>query len=113
LLLLFLVVGAFHLARANLDVNSAAAAASRAASLTRTAPAALTAARDSATADLAGQCAAVDVSVDTSHFQRGGAVRVHVACTVTTHGLTGIGLPGTMTVQADSTSPLDLYRATS
>jgi hypothetical protein len=51
------------------------------------------------------------VTVDTSQFHRGGAVTVHLACTVTTHGLLGVGLPGSMTVSASSTSPLDLYRA--
>ncbi|WP_432833050.1 TadE/TadG family type IV pilus assembly protein [Dactylosporangium sp. CA-092794] len=110
-LFVFLIVGAYHLGQANIDVNAAAAAASRAASLTRSAGAADAAARDSATANLAGQCATVTVSVDTSEFHRGGAVTVHVGCTVTTEGLLGVGLPGSMTVSASSTSPLDLYRA--
>jgi Flp pilus assembly protein TadG len=110
-LLLFLLVGAFHLGRATVDVNAAAAAASRAASITRTIPAASSAARDSATANLSGRCANVAVTVDTSEFHRGGNVTVHLACTVTTQGLIGVGLPGAMTITASSTSPLDLYRA--
>ena len=110
LLLLFLLTAAVHLGRAAIDVNSAAAAAARAASLARTAPAATTAARNAASADLAGQCASVSVTVDTSVFHRGGAVTVTVACTVTTHGLTGINVPGTVTTRAASTSPIDLYR---
>jgi Flp pilus assembly protein TadG len=109
-LLLFLLTAAVHLGRAAIDVNSAAAAASRAASLARTAPAATIAARNAATADLAGQCATVSVTVDTSAFHRGGAVTVTVACTVTTHGLTGISIPGSVTTTAASTSPIDLYR---
>src|SRR5437764_2959654 len=110
-LLLFLLTAAVHLGRAAIDVNSAAAAAARAASLARTGPAATTAARNAATADLAGQCASLSVSVDTSAFHRGGAVTVAVACTVTTHGLTGISIPGPVTTRAASTSPIDLYRS--
>ncbi len=112
-LLLFLMATAVHLGRAVIDVNSAAAAASRAASLARTAPAATTAARNAAAADLAGQCAIVSVTVDTSGFHRGGTVTVTVACTVTTHGLTGINIPGSVTTKAASTSPIDLYRTVS
>jgi len=110
-LFIFLVVGAYHLGQANIDVNAAAAAASRAASISRTAGAADAAARDSATANLAGRCTGVSVVVDTGQFHRGGAVTVHVACTVTTQGLLGVGLPGQVTVSASSTSPIDLYRA--
>ncbi len=109
-LLLFLLTAAVHLGRAAIDVNSAAAAAARAASLARTAPTATTAARNAATANLAGQCASLSVTVDTSAFHRGGAVTVTVACTVTTHGLTGISIPGSVTTRAASTSPIDRYR---
>jgi hypothetical protein len=112
-LLLFILAAAVHLGRAAIDVNSAAAAAARAASLARTAPAATTAARNAATADLAGQCASLSVTVDTSAFHRGGAVTVAVACTVTTHGLTGISIPGSVTTRAVSTSPIDVYRTIS
>jgi Flp pilus assembly protein TadG len=109
-LLLFLLTAAVHLGRAAIDINSAAAAAARAASLSRTAAGATTAARNAATANLAGQCASLAVTVDTSAFRRGGAVTVTVACTVTTHGLTGISIPGSVTTRAASTSPIDLYR---
>ncbi len=112
-LLLFLLTAAVHLGRAAIDVNSAAAAAARAASLSRSAPAATMAARNAATANLAGQCASVSVTVDTSAFHRGGAVTVTVACTVTTHGLTGISIPGSVTTRAASTSPIDVYRTVS
>jgi Flp pilus assembly protein TadG len=110
-LMIFLLIGAYHLGQADIDVNAAAAAASRAASISRTAGAAEAAARDSATANLSARCADVSVAVDTSQFHRGGQVTVHIGCAVTTHGLTGVGLPGTLTVSASSTSPLDLYRA--
>src|SRR6266545_2134190 len=105
--LVFLIIGAFHLGRAVIDVNSAAAAASRAASLSRTASTATTAADNAATANLAGRCARLHVTVDTSNFHRGGTVTVTVACTVTTGDL--IGGPGSLTPIASSTSPLDVY----
>ena len=112
-LVIFLVVAAFHLGRATIDVNSAAAAAARAGSLARSPAAAASAARTAATASLAGQCATVSVSVDTSNFRRGGTVTVAVACTVTSEGLTGIGIPGSVTAKAASTSPVDVYRSKS
>ncbi len=111
MLVIFLVVAAFHLGRATIDVNSAAAAAARAGSLARSPAAATTAARSAATASLAGQCATVTVAVDTSNFRRGGSITVAVACTVTTEGLTGIGIPGSVTAKATSTSPVDVYRS--
>ncbi|MBG0569001.1 TadE family protein [Actinoplanes aureus] len=110
-LLIFLLVGAFNVGRATIDVNSAAGAASRSASLARTAPAAAAAAHGSATANLSDRCARMSVTVDTSQFRRGGTVTVEVRCTVTTHGLLGIGLPGSLTMTAASSSPLDRYRA--
>jgi len=112
-LVLFLVIAAFHLSRATVDVNSAAAAGARAGSLSRSPAAAAAAARTAATTTLAGQCAAVSVEVDTSNFRRGGTVTVAVACTVTTRGLTGIGIPGSVTTRAASTSPVDVYRSVS
>lgn len=109
--LLLVLVGAFHLGRGVLDVNTAAAAAARAASLARTAPAARTAAQDTATAQMAGRCAHLAVAVDTSAFHRGGQVTVVLACAVTLRSTTGIPLPGTLTLRAASTNPLDFYRA--
>jgi Flp pilus assembly protein TadG len=111
--LLLVLIGAFHLGRGVLDVNTAAAAAARAASLARTAPTARTAAQDAAGADLAGRCARLQVSVNTSAFHRGGSVTVSVACAVTLRSAAGIALPATLTLRASSTSPLDLYRETS
>lgn len=110
--LLFVLVGAFHLGRGVLDVNTAAAAAARAASLARTASTARTAADDAASADLAGRCAQLRVDVDTSAFHRGGSVTVTVACAVTLRSTIGIALPATATLEGASTSPLDLYRGT-
>jgi Flp pilus assembly protein TadG len=93
---------------ANLAARSAAA---RAASLARSTAAATGAARDSATANLGAKCTQVTVSVDTSAFRRGGAITVSLGCTVATRGLIGVGLPGSLTMTASSTSPIDLYRS--
>ncbi|UAC02418.1 TadE family protein [Dactylosporangium vinaceum] len=109
-LLLFLVIGALNLARANVDVHAAATAAARAGSITRSPAAASTAAQGAATANLAGHCATVAVTVDTSQFHRGGQLTVTVGCTVTTHGLTGVDVPGQITLSATSSSPVDVYR---
>lgn len=110
-LLVFLLTASFHLARATVDVNSAASAATRAASLTRTANAATAAARRTAHRNLRGACTRLHVSVDMSRFRRGGDVTVTVACTITSRALTGVRLPGTFTARAQSKSPIDLHRA--
>jgi len=110
-MLVFVLVGALRLANATVDVNAAAGAASRTASLARTPGAARTAAHATATANLDGRCTSLDVDVDTSAFGRGGSVTVTVRCTVPTRGLTGLKLPGSVTSSASSTSPIDVYRA--
>jgi hypothetical protein len=108
-----LAAGSYLMARANLDVNAAASAAARAASLARSAAAANTAATEAASANLAGHCARLRIDVNTGAFHRGGQVSVVVSCTVTTHGLTGVGLPGSTTFTATATSPVDVYRSIS
>jgi len=110
-MLVFVLVGALRLANATVDVNAAAGAASRSASLARTPGVARTAAHATATANLDGRCTSLDVNVDTSAFGRGGSVTVTVRCTVPTRGLTGLKLPGSVTSSASSTSPIDVYRS--
>ena len=110
-MLVFLVVAAFNLGRTTIDVNSAAAAGARAASLSRTAAGATVAAQDAANANLSSRCASVSVTVDTTDFRRGGSVTVAVTCQVVTQGLTGLSLPGSVTTEARSTSPIDVYRS--
>lgn len=109
-LVVLLVAATYAMGRANLDVNAAAAAGARAGSLARNAHAATSAATDAARANLASRCAHLSVDVATSGFRRGGQVRVTLSCTVTTRGLTGIGLPGSTTFKASATSPIDVYR---
>ena len=109
LLLFFLVLGAFHLGRATIDVHAAASAAARAASIARDDPA--TAAQQTAEANLADRCASFTVDPGPTQVQRGGQVTVRVSCTVTTHGLLGLGLPGQITLSAEASSPVDVYRS--
>jgi Flp pilus assembly protein TadG len=109
LLLFFLVLGAFHLGRAAIDVHAAASAAARAASIARDHPD--TAAKQSAEATLADRCASFTVDPGPTQVQRGGQVTVRVSCTVTTHGLLGLGLPGQITLTAQASSPVDVYRS--
>lgn len=109
-LVVLIAAAAFVMGRANLDVNAAAAAGARAASLARSATTATSAATSAAKANLAGRCVSLTIEVDTGGFRRGGQIRVTVSCTVTTHGLTGIGLPGSTTFKATATSPIDVYR---
>lgn len=109
-LVVLIVAATFVMGRATVNVNAAAAAGARAASLARNGNAATSAATAAARANLAGRCASLSIDVATGGFRRGGQVRVTVSCTVTTRGLTGIGLPGRSTFRASATSPIDVYR---
>jgi hypothetical protein len=103
----------FRLAGTRLDMNATAAAAARAASMTRTPQAAVDAATQAANADLADHartCNPLTVSVDTSEFRRGGQVAVTITCRMSTAGLTGLGLPGTLTGSATAHAIIDSHR---
>ena len=115
--LILLVVFGGRYALATQSVSSAAAAAARTASIARTASDARSTANSAAVMSLASQeisCATVDVKVDTSGFKTEVGLPASVAATVTCQldlaGLSMIGLPGSMTISADSSSPLDTFR---
>jgi Flp pilus assembly protein TadG len=98
-------------------VEEAARDAAREASIARSAEDARATARSAAARTLREQglrCVGTDIAVDTSGFQQPAGRRAHVAATVTCRvDLADIalpGLPGTRTVTADFTSPLDTYR---
>jgi Flp pilus assembly protein TadG len=100
-------------ASAAIDVHAAASAASRAASLARSPGTARDAAATSAALSLGGQrltCAGLQVSVDTSQFHPGGSVAVTLQCVVTLSDLGVPGVPGSRTLAATASSPLDVYR---
>jgi len=64
--------------------------------------------------DLIGRthtCAHPDITIDTSHFVPGGWVTAHVSCLVLLSDIGFPGLPGSTTVSASATAPLDPYRS--
>lgn len=119
LLVLFLLfaVACGRLVTAQLDVDAAAHAAARAASLARTIPAALADARRAATDTLAAHgatCRTPTVRVALDGLRPGGGVvTATVTCTVPLADLTLVHLPGARTVSSTSAAPIDVYRAVS
>jgi len=102
-----------RLSAVRLDLNATASAAARAASMARTPQAAHEAATKTAQANLASHhhtCSPLQVSVNTSSFVRGGQVAVTITCTMSTAGLTGLGLPGTLTGSSTAHAVIDTHR---
>ena len=109
-----LVVGFGRVTHGRQEVQAAAAAAARAASLANTPGEAQTAAQQEATADLAQAGISCQSSppptVDTSQFYAGGQVRVTITCVTNLSDLTVVGFPGHKTLTASATVPLEQYR---
>jgi Flp pilus assembly protein TadG len=63
------------------------------------------------TSDHARTCAEHQVVTDVSHFFPGGYVTVTVVCQVPLADVAVPGMPGSTTVQASSTAPIDPYRS--
>jgi len=117
LLLLSFAVVAGRTQIADNAVEEAARTAAREASLARDAGTATALAAAQAQATLDAQdlhCQTTAVDVDTAGFAaplgQPGEVTVAIACTVGMGDLLAPGLPGTVTVQASFTSPIDAYR---
>jgi Flp pilus assembly protein TadG len=98
-------------------VQEAARAAAREASLARDAATAAAQAGAQAERTLAAQdlrCQATTVDVDTAGFSappgQPGDVTVSITCVVGMADLLAPGLPGSVTVEASFTSPVDAYR---
>lgn len=116
-LFLGLVIFAGRTALAHQAVQAAANDAARAASLTRSPDLARAAALDAAEQTLTNRelrCASTGVDVDTSALGtplgQYGTVTVQVTCTVDLADLVVPGVPGTRTVTASMSSPVDAYR---
>ncbi|MBE2997176.1 pilus assembly protein [Nocardiopsis sp. HNM0947] len=114
-LLALLALLAHHVVAARMGSDTAAHAAARAATLERTPAAAHTAAETAVeealrTHDVA--CADYDLALDTAGLAPGATVTATVSCTADLSQLTGLGLPGTTTVEGDATSVVDTYRST-
>ena len=113
--LLAFVVGLGRAADARVRLTGAARDAARAASLTSTPEAAVTAAAAAARADLrqAGlECRDPQISTDTTAFHPGGQVVVAIRCTLDLSALVVSGLPGRSTLTSRATVPLDTYNGT-
>ncbi len=113
MLVLFLLIAAARLTDARLCVDSAAHQAARAASAAFSPSAASAAAAQMARSSLAERgvsCRALTVTTDTSGFRPGGEVTVQVTCSVTLSDLALLELPGTRTITARFSAPLDRWR---
>jgi Flp pilus assembly protein TadG len=118
LTLLGLAILAGRIETSSAAVEQAAAVAAREASLARSAAVAHSVASLAAQDSLASQgitCGALSVTTDSSGFSTspgaGAIVRVTIACAVPMSDLAVPGLPGTHTVRAMMSSPLDTYRS--
>lgn len=116
LILLGLVLAAGRVSAADTAVEQAAAAAARSASLSRDARAATATAQRAAVESLRDQglnCALASADVNSEGFAtslgRPAEVTVEVRCTIALRDLAVPGLPGTTTIVASATSPLDRY----
>lgn len=116
-MLILILVAAGRTALADNGTQSASYAAARAASLSRDAATATTAAQDAAqrAMDHAGiACLTLTVNVDTSGLNAPlgttGTVIASVSCDVNLSDITLPGIPGSRTMTSSATSPVDAYR---
>lgn len=115
LLILFVLflAGLGRLAHARALVGDAAAQAARAATLQYLSPGqAAAAAQQTATDALASAgvaCASQNTSVDTGDDRPGGTITVTLTCRVDLSTVTAAGFPGSTTLTATFTSPIDTY----
>ena len=113
ILLDFAVLGG-RLVESQSQVDDAAHAAARAASLQRTVIGADVAARTVAADTLpqrGAACHALDVQVDTAAFHPGGVVSVTLRCAVSLGDLSWLPLPASRSIEGTATSAVDLYRS--
>ena len=61
--------------------------------------------------DQSRSCAHPKITADVSHFHPGGYVKVTVVCHVELSDVAFPGMPGSTTVQASATAPIDPYRS--
>lgn len=109
------MVAGWRLQSARAAAAHAADAAARAASWERNAVAASTAGERVARSNLAeSSCRDVRIQLDTSGFAipagQAASVRADVACVVPLSDLLVPGLPGSIAIAADATTPIDRYR---
>lgn len=110
LALLLLVVAGGRLTDARERLDSTARDVARAASQARSAAAARVAVdRIVAATRGPGSCGHPSVVLDTSDLRPGGTVTATLTCRVDLSSVSGIGLPGSKTLTARATEPVDRY----
>lgn len=115
LAVMLLILGAGRIALAGQAVQQAADQAARATSMARNPTAGVTAGQQTAARVLTGQGLTCNPSVAVHAAALGGAagqagkVTVDVACTVPLGDLTIPGLPGTKTLHATTSMPVDVF----
>jgi Flp pilus assembly protein TadG len=112
--LMLLVVFAGRVAEADGSVRRSASEAARAASLRQDPTDAVTAAEDTAAANLATagvDCDPLRVDVDTADFTAGGTVGVTVICRASIGDVTLLGIPTRRTFTAHEVEVIDRFRS--
>ncbi|WP_416968267.1 TadE family protein [Streptomyces sp. 4F14] len=113
LMMLWFLVYCGRLTDTRLRIEAAAHQAARAATLAPSPPLAAAEARATAATALRDAdvtCQSMSVSVHGT-LTNGSALTVAVTCTVDLHDLTLLQVPGTTTLTADFTAPVDTYRS--
>lgn len=114
MLLVFIAVVIHRGVDARLRLDDAAHQAARAASMQRSAPAAVTAARSTARGALSAAglaCRSARVSTDTTGLVAGGVVTVTVSCRVDFGDALILGVPAARMMSATASEPVDTWRS--
>jgi Flp pilus assembly protein TadG len=112
LLIIVLMVALGRIDSAQGDVESAARAGVQAAVIQADAAEAQTEATSAAISTLTGAgltCPSPQISTDTSNFVAGGTVSVRVTCVTSLADVSIPGVPGSKTMTATATAPLDVF----
>lgn len=111
---LLFTVGLARIAHARQQVESAAADAARAASLERNTAVAAQRGQEMARQSIGGRglsCSQLDVAIDVSSYEPGGVVRADVTCRASLTDVAVAGFPGTRTLRASATVPIEKFRS--
>ena len=114
MLLVFVAVVIHRGVDARIRLDDAAHQAARAASLQRSAPAAVTAARSTAAGALSGAgvvCRFLGVNTLTAGLVPGGTVTVTLSCTVDLSDAMVLGVPSQRVLSATASEPVDTWRS--
>lgn len=115
ILLVFIAVVIHRGVDARIRLDDAAHQAARAATLQRSAPAAITAARSTAVGALSSAgvvCRSIGVNTDTGGLVPGGTVTVTLSCAVDFSDATVLGVSGQKVLSATASEPVDTWRST-